>query len=122
MVNTPWGKGQFNTSLLGRFNVSNLLAVLSVLGSLNLPLPQILSSLEKLQPVKGRMQAFGGANGQPKVIVDFAHTPDALMQVLASLREHCAQKLWCVFGCGGDRDRTKRPKMGQSPPNIVIIS
>ena len=126
MVNTPWGKGQFNTSLLGRFNVSNLLAVLSVLGSLNLPLPQILSSLEKLQPVKGRMQAFGDANGQPKVIVDFAHTPDALMQVLASLREHCAQKLWCVFGCGGDRDRTKRPKMGaiaaQYSDHIVITN
>lgn len=111
-VRTPWGKGRFQSTLPGRFNISNLLAVLAVLGALNIPLPSALAALEQLQPVTGRMQSFGGVEGKPQVVVDFAHTPDALLKVLASLREHCSQKLWCVFGCGGDRDRGKRPQMG----------
>jgi len=111
-VKTPWGKGRIRSSLLGRFNISNLLAVLSVLGALKCPLTAIINALEQLQPVIGRMQSFGGAPGQPRVIVDYAHTPDALLQALTSLREHHPQKLWCVFGCGGDRDRGKRPQMG----------
>ena len=111
-ISTPWGNGVIRSNLLGRFNVSNLLAVLGVLGALKMPLTDILLALERLQPVKGRMQSFGGAAGKPLVIVDFAHSPDALLQVLTSLREHQPKRLWCVFGCGGDRDRGKRPQMG----------
>lgn len=111
-LQTPWGKGLVTSRLLGRFNVSNLLAGLSVLGALQIPLEAGISALENLQAVNGRMQAFGGRNGQPLVIVDYAHSPDALMQVLSSLREHHPRQLWCVFGCGGDRDRGKRPQMG----------
>ena len=125
-VRTPWGEGQINSRLLGRFNVSNLLAVLGVAGVLNIPLVDCLNSLESLKAVEGRMQAFGGIDGKPQVIVDFAHSPDALMQVLSSLREHHPRKLWCVFGCGGDRDRGKRPQMGaiaaQYSNHIVITN
>lgn len=111
-VRTPWGSGQFNSPLLGRFNISNVLAVLSVLGILGIPLSANLKALAHLQSVKGRMQSFGGKQDKPCVIVDYAHTPDALKQVLSSLREHQPKQLWCVFGCGGDRDRGKRPQMG----------
>lgn len=125
-VQTPWGKGLVHSPLLGRFNVSNLLAVLSVLGALQIPLAASIKALENLQSVNGRMQSFGGRNGQPLVIVDYAHTPDALLQVLSSLREHHPQKLWCVFGCGGDRDRGKRPQMGaiaaQHSDHIVLTN
>lgn len=109
-VKTPWGAGEFSTELLGRFNISNLLAVLGVLGLLDIPLKTVLSTLSQLQTVKGRMQCYGG-NHQPLVVVDYSHTPDALEKALTSLREHCHGKLICVFGCGGDRDRGKRPQM-----------
>lgn len=109
-IETPWGSDTFESPLLGRFNISNVLAVLTVLGILNLSLNQILAALSKLKSVAGRLQSFGG-NGLPEVIVDYAHTPDALEKVLSTLREHCLGQLWCVFGCGGDRDRGKRPLM-----------
>lgn len=112
-VQTPWGRAQLRSPLLGRFNISNILAVLGVLGVLNVPLAASIAALEHLQPVSGRMQSFGGCDGKPLVIVDYAHTPDALLQVLSALREHHPRQLWCVFGCGGDRDRGKRPLMGQ---------
>ncbi len=111
-LQTPWGAGCFDLPLMGRFNISNVLAVISVLGALEVPLEDCLQIAEQLRAVTGRMQAFGGSR-QPLVIVDYAHTPDALLQVLSSLREHHPQKLlWCVFGCGGGRDRGKRPQMG----------
>lgn len=112
-IASPWGNGVLSTKLLGRFNVSNLLAVLSVLEIMEIPLPEALNALAKIIPVPGRMQSFGGGKKQPLVVVDYAHTPDALMQALTVLREHCHGHLWCVFGCGGDRDRGKRPLMGE---------
>lgn len=111
-VVTPWGSGILTSKLLGRFNVSNLLAALSVLITMGIPLEQALESLSAVSVVAGRMEAFGGGD-QPLVVVDFAHKPDALEKVLLELRAHCHGKLWCVFGCGGDRDRSKRPLMGQ---------
>ena len=110
-VTTPWGDAEFKTQLLGRFNVSNCLAVLTVLGALHVPLVDIAAVLEKLTNVAGRMQVFGGGS-RPTVVIDYAHTPDALQQALQALREHCSGRLWCVFGCGGDRDRGKRAEMG----------
>ena len=111
-IDSSWGKGSFSIALLGRFNVSNVLAVLATLLVHGLGLSEALQRLQKLSPVAGRMQAFGGG-GQPLVVVDYAHTPDALEQVLTSLRQHCRGHLWVVFGCGGDRDQAKRPQMGR---------
>ena len=109
-VTTPNGKGHFQTTLLGRFNASNLLAVLAVLLQLDVPFSDALDRLSKVSAPAGRMEQFGG-NQQPLVVVDYAHTPDALEKVLATLREHCVGMLWAVFGCGGDRDKGKRPEM-----------
>lgn len=111
-VKTPWGSGQLQSRLLGRFNVSNLLAVLTTLNLLEIPFEKALEYLANLDTVVGRMQFFGG-DQQPIVVVDYAHTPDALEQALKALREHCRGKLWCVFGCGGERDRGKRPLMAE---------
>src|SRR5690606_37382294 len=104
---------ELRSPLLGTFNLSNLLAVAGVLLSLELPLAQIGAQLGLLQPPAGRMQRLGG-EGQPLVVIDYAHTPDALENALAALRAHVAGRLVCVFGCGGDRDRGKRPLMGRA--------
>jgi UDP-N-acetylmuramoyl-L-alanyl-D-glutamate--2,6-diaminopimelate ligase len=108
---THLGEGLLKTRLLGRFNVSNLLAVLLVLLQRGWDLPRALSVMQGLTTVPGRMQLFG-AEGQPAVVVDYAHTPDALDKALQATRVHCEGKLSVVFGCGGDRDRGKRPQMG----------
>ncbi len=100
-----------NSPLLGRFNIDNLLAVAGSLRALGWPLAEVAAALARLSPVDGRMSRVGGRNGQPLVVVDYAHTPDALEQALSSLREHTPGRLTCVFGCGGDRDRGKRPQM-----------
>jgi UDP-N-acetylmuramoyl-L-alanyl-D-glutamate--2,6-diaminopimelate ligase len=97
--------------LLGRFNIDNLLAVAGVLRALDWPLPRVAEALGALAPVPGRMSRLGGEAGLPLVVIDYAHTPDALEQALASLRAHTAGRLICVFGCGGERDRGKRPQM-----------
>jgi len=115
-VSTPWGEGQLNSPVIGDFNASNLLAVLSVMLLQGIEFKQALKRLTKIKSVAGRMQRFGG-NNNPLVIVDFAHTPDALEQALTSLRQHTKNDLWCVFGCGGDRDRGKRPLMGKVAEN-----
>ncbi|HET8729914.1 MAG TPA: UDP-N-acetylmuramoyl-L-alanyl-D-glutamate--2,6-diaminopimelate ligase [Moraxellaceae bacterium] len=109
-VATPEGECALEVPLLGRFNVSNLLAVLGGLMALGLPLADVAAALRQARPVPGRMEAFHGKH--PTVVVDYAHTPDALEKVLSSLREHAQGHLVCVFGCGGDRDAGKRPEMG----------
>lgn len=111
LIATPAGDCSLQVPLLGRFNVSNLLAVIGGLLALDIPLADIAEALRQAQPVAGRMQSFAGEH--PTVVVDYAHTPDALEKVLSSLREHAEAELVCVFGCGGDRDRGKRPLMGQ---------
>lgn len=98
--------------LFGRFNALNLLAVFGVLLSFDINPADAARALSFVRPVRGRMERLGGGE-QPLVIVDYAHTPDALAQILSAAREHCSGKLSCVFGCGGDRDRGKRPEMGR---------
>lgn len=110
LIATPAGDCSLQVPLLGRFNVSNLLAVICGLLALDIPLADIADALRHATPVPGRMEAFMGEH--PTVVVDYAHTPDALEKVLSSLREHAEAKLICVFGCGGDRDRGKRSEMG----------
>ncbi len=107
----PWGEGAIATSLLGHFNVYNLLAVAGCLGALGYTFTQIQNALTHLKPVAGRMNRLGGGDA-PLVVIDYAHTPDALEQALASLRAHTGGELICVFGAGGERDQGKRPQMG----------
>ncbi len=110
-LESSWGAGVIDSRLLGRFNVSNLLAVLAVLLEQGVPMAQALQRLSALCRVPGRMECFGGGE-QPLVVVDYAHTPDALEQAITALRPHCTGRLICLLGCGGDRDSGKRPLMG----------
>lgn len=109
-IHTPWGTGELNSPLLGRFNLENLLGVIAALCVQGHPLAQILSVIPDISAPPGRMQRCGD---QPLVLVDYAHTPDAISSVLAALREHSRGdgQIVCVYGCGGDRDRGKRPLM-----------
>jgi UDP-N-acetylmuramyl-tripeptide synthetase len=113
-VATPWGRGAVETRVVGEFNAHNLLGVLAVLLDSGIAFDAALGALSALTPPPGRMQRFGG-DGKPLVIVDYAHTPDALEKALLALRPAVAStgELICVFGCGGDRDKGKRPQMGQ---------
>ncbi len=112
-VQTHAGCGELHAPLLGRFNAANLLAALATLLALGCPLAEALARLSRVDTVPGRMERFGGA-GLPLAVVDYAHTPFALESVLRALRAHlpAGGKLSCVFGCGGERDRGKRPQMG----------
>ena len=123
-IHSSWGAGELNSSLLGRFNAENMLGTLAVLLASGVPLAAALGELAKLESVPGRMQTLGGV-GLPTVVVDYAHTPDALEKVLRALREvitHGGGKLICVFGCGGDRDRGKRPMMGTVAAKLADMS
>jgi len=130
-VESPWGAGRLESALWGRFNASNLLAALAVLLTMGVPLADALQRLSRVSPVPGRMELIAGRADLPTVIVDYAHSPDALQQALAAVREHSGDgqgrpsvagtgrpgattggRVWCVFGCGGGRDRGKRPLMG----------
>jgi UDP-N-acetylmuramoyl-L-alanyl-D-glutamate--2,6-diaminopimelate ligase len=108
--------------LLGRFNVDNLLAVAGALYALDADLDSIAATLSQLQPIHGRMNRLGGGDGQPLVVIDYAHTPDALEQALATLRAHTARRLVCVFGCGGERDTGKRPEMGAIAERLADVA
>lgn len=109
---SSWGNARINSPLLGHFNVQNLLAAISAQLCLGRNLNEIAAISDKLKPIAGRMEVFSSAEYAP-VVVDYAHTPDALQQTLNSLRSHCDGLLWCMFGCGGDRDKGKRPLMGE---------
>ncbi|MEN5016799.1 UDP-N-acetylmuramoyl-L-alanyl-D-glutamate--2,6-diaminopimelate ligase [Erwinia sp. Eh17-17] len=121
---SSWGPGEIDSRLMGAFNVSNLLVALATLLSLNYPLAALTATASQLLPVTGRMEVFT-APGKPTVVVDYAHTPDALEKALAAARLHCKGQLWCVFGCGGDRDKGKRPLMGaiaEQFADVVVIT
>jgi len=116
---------EVRSPLLGRFNVDNLLAVAGALHALGETPARIGTTLSRLQPVHGRMNRLGGDGVQPLVVIDYAHTPDALEQALATLREHTEARLVCVFGCGGERDTGKRPQMGaiaERLADVVIVT
>jgi UDP-N-acetylmuramoyl-L-alanyl-D-glutamate--2,6-diaminopimelate ligase len=116
-LHSDWGNAEVDVATLGEFNVSNLLAVLGALLAADIPFDVALAQLTALAPVEGRMQRVGGRgqHGEPLVVIDYAHTPDAIEKTLLALRPVAQQRggqLICVFGCGGDRDATKRPLMG----------
>lgn len=107
---TPKGSGKLRSELIGYFNLSNLLAVIASLLGIGYSVTDILAVLPDLKGPVGRMQRLGGLD-KPLVVIDYAHTPDALEKVLMALRLHASGKLICVFGCGGDRDKGKRQLM-----------
>jgi UDP-N-acetylmuramoyl-L-alanyl-D-glutamate--2,6-diaminopimelate ligase len=110
-LQSSFGSATVQTALVGAFNVDNLLAVLAVLLGSNISLSRAVVAAGALQAPPGRLEVFA-APDRPLTVVDYAHTPDALEQALAVLRRHCSGRLIVVFGCGGDRDRGKRPLMG----------
>jgi UDP-N-acetylmuramyl-tripeptide synthetase len=106
------------SAVLGRHNASNLLATLAVLLACNVKLKDAVAALGRLAAVPGRMQRIGGGR-RPLAVIDYAHSPDALENALRTLRELTDGELWCVFGCGGDRDRGKRPLMGAAASRLA---
>jgi UDP-N-acetylmuramoyl-L-alanyl-D-glutamate--2,6-diaminopimelate ligase len=126
-LDSPYGGATVKTQLVGHFNISNALAVMGALLAKGMPLRAAVDALEALTPAPGRMQQVGGQDA-PMVVVDYAHTPDALEKTLAALRQVATERggqLWCVFGCGGDRDPGKRPQMGaiaQAADHVIVTS
>ncbi len=116
-VKTPLGRGKVSVPLIGYFNFSNLLAVIACLISYlsrktEINLEELFQNLSSLDPVNGRMEIVGDSS-EVTAVVDYAHTPDGLRSALTALRDHFDGKIWCVFGCGGNRDKGKRPMMGE---------
>ena len=126
-VESPFGSALARTRMVGHFNASNTLAVLGALLAKGIDLRAALDAIETLVPAPGRMQQIGGQDA-PMVVIDYAHTPDALEKTLEALRQVARERggaLWCVFGCGGDRDPGKRPQMGriaQMAEHVLVTS
>lgn len=124
---TPWGSDHFQLNQIGQFNIANLLSVVAALCAEGVPFSGLAEAVLKLDTVPGRMQLVtADEDHAPRIIVDYAHTPDALVQVLTAAAKHCSGKLWVVFGCGGDRDRGKRAEMAEAAERhaaqIVVTS
>ena len=117
-LKTPLGSLQFISPVVGEFNLDNLLLVAAVLLEQGISIEAVAKSISALESVPGRMQTVS-SEGCPLVIIDYAHTPDALEKALSSAKAHTAGKLWCVFGCGGDRDQGKRALMGAAADKLA---
>ena len=118
-IDSSWGSGVIDTRLCGKFNVSNLLAVTGALLVNGYALDEVIAAVSCVKTVPGRMERVQGGRDAPSVLVDYAHTPQALSSVLQVLRETCTGRLWCVFGCGGDRDSGKRKYMAQAVESLA---
>ena len=105
-------KHRIKAPLYGHFNVENILTVFTTMLAMGVAEAEAIKRLEFIRPIPGRMERLGDERS-PLIFVDYAHTPDALDKVLSSIKKHCTQALWVVFGCGGDRDKGKRSQMGQ---------
>ncbi|MGB0937224.1 MAG: UDP-N-acetylmuramoyl-L-alanyl-D-glutamate--2,6-diaminopimelate ligase [Colwellia sp.] len=117
-LKTHLGKVDIESPLLGDFNVDNLLGVIAVLMIQGISIESIALKLKGINPIAGRMESTS-LDGYPTTVVDYAHTPDALEKALLACKQHCHGKLWVVFGCGGDRDKGKRPLMAQAAEKIA---
>ncbi|MFN9861047.1 MAG: Mur ligase family protein, partial [Pseudanabaena sp.] len=112
-LHTPQGAITFKSSLVGRFNVENILAAIATALHMGMSLTEVTSRLPEFKSVPGRVERVQVSDDQDvTVVVDYAHTPDSLENLLKAMRPFTQRELVCVFGCGGDRDRTKRPLMG----------
>lgn len=114
-----YGTGRLRSPLIGAFNAENLLGALGALLAQGMELPAACAALARARPAPGRMEVLGGGSRHPWVVIDYAHTPDALHRVLTTLEAASVGELWCVFGCGGDRDRGKRPLMGAAAADLA---
>jgi UDP-N-acetylmuramoyl-L-alanyl-D-glutamate--2,6-diaminopimelate ligase len=114
-ISSSWGDGDIEIPLLGDFNIANVVEVLALLLSWGIDFSKASAVISDVKAPPGRMQnvAGSGVGSVPSVLVDYAHTPAALEAALRALRGHAQGNIWCVFGCGGDRDRGKRPQMGK---------
>ncbi|BGI51221.1 MAG: UDP-N-acetylmuramoyl-L-alanyl-D-glutamate--2,6-diaminopimelate ligase [Arsenophonus endosymbiont of Ceratovacuna japonica] len=122
--NSTWGRSLLKSPLIGIFNVNNIILAMATLLMIGYPFNDVIKASHSIQPVPGRMEVFT-SKGFPTIVIDYAHTPDALKKALITLNIHCKGKLWCVFGCGGDRDKGKRSLMGaisEKYADIVIIT
>ena len=115
---TPWGEADIEMALLGKHNVSNALCAIAICGGLGLPLDRIAEGIESLDSIPGRFEHVDAGQAF-RVIVDYAHTEDGLRNVLRAAREICLERIVLVFGCGGDRDKTKRPKMAAAAAELA---
>lgn len=118
-IESSWGNAEVKTNLFGKFNISNLLAVMGALLAGNVQFDDAVSAISAIKTVPGRLEFVANENvsnnsSSPTVVIDYAHTPQALINVLKVLQEHCVGKLWCVFGCGGNRDQGKRKLMAEA--------
>lgn len=124
-VDGQWGEFDLKVPLLGSFNASNLLAALATVLTMGVPVDRAVAATARLAPPPGRLERFRSAGGK-QVVVDYAHTPDALANALEALLPHVSGKLYCVFGCGGDRDAGKRPEMAreaaQRADHIIVTN
>ena len=123
-IESPWGQVSVHTSLLGRFNLENILAAFSTLCLTGINAEEAAKAISSFSGIPGRMEYFS-AKDKPVLVVDYAHTPDALEKALKALRPYCKGKLHCVFGCGGDRDAGKREQMGtiaESLADCVVLT
>ncbi len=122
-IESVWGKQQVTIQALGAFNIYNSLAVFTSLMVSGYPVDKVIAIMHQLQAAPGRMEVVRSA---PYVLVDYAHTPDALENVLRTLQQLKIGQLWVIFGCGGDRDKSKRPIMGKTASRyadkIIITS
>ncbi len=125
-IESSYGQGKCEIGLLGEFNVENFACALTVLLSMGFSFDKLMDSASRLKPIKGRMECFE-REGKPTIVVDYAHTPDGVEHVLNGIRAHHPNgKIWCVLGCGGDRDKGKRPimaiKASVFADNVVFTS
>ena len=122
ILHTPKGEIAFNSPLVGQFNLSNLLAAVGAAIHLGVDLNLIVDRLSDFTGVPGRMERVSDSERDINVIVDYAHTPDSLENLLKAARPFISGKMICVFGCGGDRDRTKRPLMGKIAAELADLA
>nr|ABZ89693.1 UDP-N-acetylmuramoylalanyl-D-glutamate--2,6-diaminopimelate ligase [Buchnera aphidicola] len=117
---SSWGHGILSTYLIGTFNIKNLLLALACMLEMNYKLSDLVKKSIQIKPIYGRMQTFNSIKTKPICIIDYAHTPDALEKSLNAIKiQYCKKKIWCIFGCGGERDKKKRPLMGEIAEKIA---
>ena len=124
-IASSWGTREFHLPLPGDFNVANAVIVLAAMLVHGVPLKEACETLATVSAPPGRMERVPAGDGLPAVYIDYAHSPEALDVALSALRKHCAGRLWCVFGCGGDRDAGKRPQMGrvaEKRADVLVIT
>lgn len=115
-LDSPWGKQRFTLQSLGAFNIYNALAIFSSLMAAGYPVEKVTQTMTKLRAAPGRLEVV---SNNPLIIVDYAHTPDALKNVLMTLNQVKKGRLMVVFGCGGDRDKSKRPLMAEVASDLA---